>query len=130
MTEVNEFIKVRAAAWLFGACLIGFIFLKIPHLSLPFFWDEAGVYGRMIFTLANNGLSLHPEAIDQWISRGHPLLYPNIIASFCRLLGDNVTVAHSTNFAISCLLLVSMFKCLGKAFHPWIGAMACILLMT
>jgi len=130
MKEENGFFNARSAWWLFGAFLIGFIVLKIPHLSLPFFWDESGVYGKMIYQLADTGLSLHPKAIDQWISRGHPLLYPNIIAGFCNLFGTNVTVAHIANFTFACLLLISMYRCLSKAFQPWIGFIACALLMA
>jgi hypothetical protein len=54
---------------LFGLALLTFIILKIPHLSVPLFWDEAGVYGRMCYELADHQLSLHPKVIDQWVSR-------------------------------------------------------------
>ncbi len=130
MKGKNGIFNVSAAWWFFGIFLIGFILLKIPHLSLPFFWDESGVYGKITFELADTHLSFHPKAIDQWLSKGHPLLYPNIIAAFCKIFGTNVTVAHSANFMLACFLLVSMYQCLSKAFHPWVGFISCALLMV
>jgi hypothetical protein len=116
-------------ALLFLAGLIVFSIHKYPHLSVPFFMDETGVYGRMIFELAEAGLSMHPASIDMWISRGHPLLYPNMIALFCQIFGDTVFVAHASNFAIACLMVLSMYYGLSKLFHPWVGFTATALLM-
>lgn len=114
---------------LFLLCLIAFILLKIPHISLPFFWDETGVYGKIIFHLSDTGLSLHPKAISEWISRGHPLLYPNLIASVTRVFGETVPVAHTANFILACLLLISMYFCLAKPFGSWVGLSATAMLM-
>src|SRR5687768_4748468 len=104
--------------------------MKVSHLGIPFFWDESGVYGKMIFQLADNKLSLHPKAINEWISRGHPLLYPNYIAAFCKIFGTTVTVAHAANFLLACILLVSIYIHLAKAFHPYVGLVSSVLLMA
>lgn len=109
---------------LFLLCLIAFILLKIPHITLPFFWDETGVYGKIVFHLSDTGLSLHPTAISEWISRGHPLLYSNLIACVTMIFGETVTVAHAANFGLACLLLISMYFCLDKPFGPWVGLSA------
>lgn len=85
-----------------------FVALKTQHLSTPFFWDETGVYGRMAFHLADTGPSLHPASVDQWLSRGHPLLYPFLIASFCTWFGTTTTVAHLANLLITLLLIFSV----------------------
>lgn len=121
----NQFLPLG----LFLLCLVAFIILKIPHISLPFFWDESGVYGKIIFHLSDTGLSLHPKAISEWISRGHPLLYPNMIASVTRVFGESVTVAHTANFVLACVLLVSMYYCLRKPFGQWVGLIAPVILM-
>jgi len=123
LTEYTPFI-------LFAIALLVFIILKIPHIGLPFFWDESGVYGKIIFQLADNKLSLHPSAIDQWDSRGHPLLYPNLIAIACKIFGESVTVAHAANFLIACGLVISMFLHVGRAFHYWAGLVAGVALMS
>lgn len=123
------FRKTSIPFIVFLLCLATFIFLKVPHIGLPFFWDEAGVYGRIVFQLADQGLSLHPKAINEWLSRGHPLLYPNMIAGVCIVFGKNVVVAHAANFAIACTLLISLFFCLRKIFNPWVGLIAAVFLM-
>jgi hypothetical protein len=115
---------------LFAIALFTFIVLKIPHLKVPFFWDESGVYGKIIFQLADNQLSLHPKAINEWISRGHPLLYPNFIAAACKIFGTTVTVSHAANFLLAIILLISMYAHLAKAFHPFVGLVASVLLMA
>ena len=130
MTQTRHEIPSYTPIWLFSIALLAFVALKIPHLGLPFFWDEAGVYGKMVFEFATHDLSLHPKAIDQWLSRGHPLLYPNIIAIGCKLFGTSVTVAHAGNFILACALVISMFFHLSKAFHPWVGLGASLILMS
>jgi hypothetical protein len=113
-----------------GGALLLFIVFKLPHLSLPFFWDESGVYGKIIFDLADRKLSMDPGYVDQWISRGHPLLYSNIIAAGCKLFGTTVTVAHACNFALAIALLGSMYFHLKKSFHAYVGLIACTTLMA
>ncbi len=130
MTQPRHEIPSYTPIWLFSIALLAFVALKIPHLGLPFFWDEAGVYGKMVFEFATHDLSLHPKAIDQWLSRGHPLLFPNIIAIACKLFGTTVTVAHAANFFLACTLVISMFFHLSKAFHPWVGLGASLILLS
>jgi hypothetical protein len=123
-------INKKIPLLIFIACLVAFAALKIPALHLPFFWDESGVYGKMVFELADQNLSLHPKAINEWISRGHPLLYPNLIALGCKIFGTNVLVSHTMNFLLACGLLIAMFIHLGRIFHPWVGLTASVLLMA
>ena len=110
--------------------IILFAILKYRVLSTPFFWDELGVYGNMSFQLADNGLSLHPKAIDQWLSHGHPLLYPCIISIGCNWFGTSVFVAHLGNLVISVALVVSVFlhsSCLENRF---LGLLSTSILMS
>ncbi|MDQ3016461.1 MAG: hypothetical protein M3R25_07065 [Bacteroidota bacterium] len=130
MTHPRHDIPTSTPIWLFSIALLAFVALKIPNLGLPFFWDEAGVYGKMAFEFATHDLSLHPKAIDQWLSRGHPLLFPNLIALACKLFGTSVTIAHAANFVLACTLVISMFFHLSKAFHPWVGLGATLILMA
>ncbi len=103
-------MKTKLILWfILVAGFAGFVLLKMSHLSAPFFWDEAGVYGRIAFHLADNGLSLHPKSVDQWLSRGHPLLYSFFIASFCKIFGTTTFVAHFGNLVLSVFLLASIF---------------------
>ena len=116
--------------YIMGGMLLLFIILKIPHIGLPFFWDESGVYGKIIFELADRKLSMSPDAVDQWISRGHPLLYSNIIAAGCKIFGTTTAAAHAVNFTIAIGLLLSMYFHLKKAYHGYVGVIACTTLMA
>lgn len=118
----------KSSVWILVCIVLIFIGLKIQHIQLPFFWDETGVYGNMIFHLADHELSLHPKAINEWISRGHPLLYPNMIAAVCKMFGTTVTVAHSANFFLACLLLISVYYTLGQVINSWVGMISAALL--
>ncbi len=130
MTQPRHEIPTYTPIWLFSIALLAFVAVKIPQLGLPFFWDEAGVYGKMVFEFATHDLSLHPKSMDQWLSRGHPLLFPNLIALACKIFGTTVTVAHAANFFLACSLVISMFFHLSKAFHPWVGLGATLVLMA
>jgi Dolichyl-phosphate-mannose-protein mannosyltransferase len=121
----------RNIEWLLPvAILVVFAALKMSHLSTPFFWDETGVYGRISFHLADTGLSLHPASVDQWISRGHPLLYPFVIASFCKLFGTTTFVAHFANLVISVALLITIFVHTRKIFSFRAGLFSMVYLMV
>ena len=65
---------------------IAFIIFKIPHLSMPYCWDEAWVYGPAVRMMAENGLGLLPDALPVHYSRGHPLLFHFLAAGWLTVL--------------------------------------------
>ena len=65
--------------------IIAFIIYKMPHLSLPYYWDEAWVYGPAVRLMEQTGLSLLPDALPVYYSRGHPLLFHFLGASWIKI---------------------------------------------
>jgi hypothetical protein len=89
--------------------LLGLVAFKFEALFLPFFWDEAWVYMPAIRTMAESGPSILPGAIDAELYTGHPLLFYFLAASWVKLFGDCLWVAHSFPLLISMSLLVSVY---------------------
>ncbi len=88
------------------ALILLLIGLKVPSLSLPYFWDEAWPYSTAVHLMYENGLSLLPGAIPFDISRGHPLFFHFMNASAMHLLGNSIAASHLFPLLISILLLI------------------------
>ncbi len=97
---------------------------KSQHLFLPYFWDEAWSYIPAITMMNNTRLSLMPDALPPEISRGHPLLFYFLAASWMRVWGDSVFVMHFFGLVISLLLLAAMYVSGGKIFSQSVAVMA------
>ena len=70
------FAVVRShPGFLLFLCWLIFIIFKLPHLSLPYYSDEAWSYIPAIHMMETNGLSMLPDALPPDVSRGHPLLF-------------------------------------------------------
>lgn len=108
--------------------LLVFIICKYPDLSLPYFWDEAGVYAPGALRMKDTGIGLLPGALEPVYSRGHPLLCYAIFATGFKLLGDSVLVAHAIALAIACLTLVTCFLFVKEVFDPLTGLVTALLL--
>lgn len=99
---------------IFYAFLFLFVLLKIPYLSLPFYWDEAWSYAMAIFDMAQNGPTLIPGHANEWFTRGHPLMYYFLSSSWLRIFGTNLLSAHIFSLLISVIALLSIFYVFGK----------------
>jgi 4-amino-4-deoxy-L-arabinose transferase-like glycosyltransferase len=89
--------------------LILFVALKIPDLSLPYFWDEIGVYAPGALRMHDAEISLMPAALDPEYSRGHPLMAIAFYASWMRIFGDGVVPAHAASLALGCATLAAQY---------------------
>jgi len=98
------------------AVIIIFIGVKIPFLSLPYYWDEAWAYGPAIRTMESTGLGILPNALPPELSRGHPLLFHFLGAGWMKLFGTSVTAAHIFPLLVSVLLLVAVYAFGKKIF--------------
>jgi len=97
--------------YLFLFLLTVFISVKIPFLSLPYFWDEAWAYGNAVNHLYENGISLLPDAAPDNFTRGHPLLLHAIVAGSMKIFGQSPFVAHTVMlFICSSFLTVLYFS--------------------
>ena len=94
---------------------------KWSHLSLPFFQDEAWVYGKAVRMMADKGLSLMPNALDDELVRGHPLLFHFIFAAILKVLGNSVFNAHLIALGISISFLFLLFYYFETRVGRWSG---------
>jgi hypothetical protein len=99
--------------------LIGFLTLyKWNDLSLPYFWDELGVYTRAAHYQYSHTVSLLPASVPPELSRGHPLFFIFMIGGFMRVMGEQVPSLHLFCFVISLLLLSAVYIKVSKYFSP------------
>jgi 4-amino-4-deoxy-L-arabinose transferase-like glycosyltransferase len=111
------------------ALIIAFIIIKIPYLYLPYYWDEAWVYGPAIRIMEANNLSLLPDALPVYYSRGHPLLFHFLGAAWLRVFGTSLLSSHVFALTISVALITSVYFISKKMFSPQVGLIACLLLI-
>ena len=96
--------------WLaLGLVLLPFWTYKLRDLSLPYFWDELGVYGRAAVYMHDHALGLLPSDLPPELSRGHPLLLPFTFGALFRIFGATPLVAHVFMLAVSTGLVLSVF---------------------
>ncbi len=112
---MKELVKKYTYEFLTALVVIGFIICKIPYLNLPYYWDEMWVYAPAIQIMAANKLSLLPDALPVDYSRGHPLLFHFLGATWIRLFGTSGLSLHSFAMSISIALLIAVFQ-FGKTF--------------
>lgn len=87
-----------------------FVFLRLDSISLPYYWDEAWVYGPAVQEMASNGPSILPGAIQEDLSRGHPMMFHFSMGLFLFLFGNTVTNSHVFALLISLCTLFIVFK--------------------
>ena len=71
--------------------------------TLPYFWDELGVYSRAAIHLYEHGPGILPSALPDELSRGHPTLIPFLFGVVFKIFGCKVVVARL--FAASIYLI-------------------------
>ncbi|MGB0886043.1 MAG: glycosyltransferase family 39 protein [Chitinophagales bacterium] len=129
ITRYKAISKFKAEIVFLLAALI-FVIYKIPHLSLPLFWDEMGVYGKSIFYLIDHEIGFQPKYLQAELSRGHPMLFVFLASIFTKLFGSNVAAMHLFALVISLLTLFSVFYIGTKLWNKKIGLFAVLLLLA
>ncbi len=109
------------------AISITFIFIKIPHLSLPFYWDEAFGHSVAARYLYDHGLGILPGSIPSDISKGHPLLFFFCEALWMKIFGTSIVAMKSYPLFLSVLLIFSIYFFCRKFFNRITGIVACVL---
>lgn len=113
------------------ACAVAWALVVRPGpLSLPFFWDEADVYGPGAKWLAEHGLNATPAIFpDDW-SRGHPPLFFLLAGVAFRLFGPSATVAHALIVPFTALALACTYSLARIRFGRGVASCAAALLGT
>src|SRR5215217_6034689 len=105
-----------------------FVFLKLPDLGLPYFWDELGVYASGALRMHDTGIGILPASLESVLSRGHPLLCYAAFATVFSWFGDNVLVGHAFALFIACITLLVFFLFVKELFNKAIALISVILL--
>ena len=108
--------------------IIGFVLYKLPFLNVPYYWDEAWPYSTATHILYNHGLSLMPNAIPPFISRGHPLMFFFLAAAWMKIFGSGFIAVHSFALTVSVATLIATFAFCRRFFNPATGFIATLLL--
>jgi 4-amino-4-deoxy-L-arabinose transferase-like glycosyltransferase len=108
--------------------IIVFFITKIPYLQLPFYWDEAWVYGPAVRKMAMTGISLAPDALPVDLTRGHPLLFHVLNASWIRVFGNTLFSVHIFNLLIACTLVFVIYLFGKKYYSEPVGTAAAYVL--
>ncbi|MGE0638472.1 MAG: ArnT family glycosyltransferase [Bacteroidia bacterium] len=124
----RSLINQYAHSLIIVLCIIAVVVFKIPHLSLPFFWDEAWVYVPAVKTMAEGIPSLMPDAIPVSYTRGHPLLFHFLASSWIKIFGQSNVALHSFALCISVALLVSVYYFGKTIFNKNVAVTATVLL--
>ena len=89
-------MKIIKHPWLF--LLVSFaitIAVKIPHLGLPFFLDEAFSYYPAVLEMAKTGPGMLPGTIPLIISKGHPLFFYFLASLWVKYIaGNSIVLTH------------------------------------
>jgi 4-amino-4-deoxy-L-arabinose transferase-like glycosyltransferase len=109
--------------------LVLFIIIKIPYLNLPYYWDEAWVYGPALRIMEANHLSIMPDSLPVYFSRGHPLLFHFIGTSWLRIFGTSLLSSHIFALTVSIALLLMVYYFCKEFFSQKIGLIACFFIM-
>jgi hypothetical protein len=88
--------------------------VKLPHLNLPFFWDEAWSYFPAIQKMYETGPGMLPGAIPLWDAKGHPLFFFFISSMWMKVTGLNIFLLRLLPMFISTGVLVSSWALLKR----------------
>lgn len=115
--------------WVLLAVLCALVAFKLPHLFYPYYWDESWPYATAVKATYDHGFSLMPNAIDDNISRGHPLLFHNLASVWIHLFGWSRVTTHSFALLISLLLIVLVYEAGLQMFNRRVAVIAVLLLV-
>jgi 4-amino-4-deoxy-L-arabinose transferase-like glycosyltransferase len=89
--------------------LILFVISRVGYLNLPFYWDEAWSYAVAVLDMHKNGPVILPGDGNPELTRGHPLLFYFLSASWARVFGTSLVMVHLFSLMISVLLLAAVY---------------------
>jgi 4-amino-4-deoxy-L-arabinose transferase-like glycosyltransferase len=106
------------------------LIFKWDKLFLPFFWDEAWVYGPAVMTMAESGPCLSPGCISQHLHTGHPLLFYFSAATWMTIFGISTAAGHAFAMTVSVAFLASVYYVLSKLINQRMAFIAFLFLLV
>ncbi|MCO5279882.1 MAG: glycosyltransferase family 39 protein [Chitinophagales bacterium] len=93
-----------------GIILLVFVFFKLQDISLPYFWDELGVYAPGALKMIDNqSIGVLPINLEPEYSRGHPLFFVFSQAVWMNIFGQSVVSGHSFSILLGVLTLIATY---------------------
>jgi 4-amino-4-deoxy-L-arabinose transferase-like glycosyltransferase len=116
-------LNLRSRLFLFIFLAI-FIACKIPYMHYAYYWDECWPYATAITDMYHHSISLLPGAMDPNISRGHPLFFHAMGATWMHIFGPSHVSMHSFALLISVLFLVALYETGLRLFNMRVAILA------
>lgn len=117
-----EVIKRSLDRWFIFFIIIWTI-LQSFYLNRAFYWDEAWVYAPALRLMAENGPSMLPDAIPEFYSRGHPLLFHFFGGAWLSVFGNSFISYHVFGLLISLIFLIVLYF----TFKEWGGSLLALI---
>jgi hypothetical protein len=108
---------------LFSLFIAGLMFLHVPLLRLPYFWDEAGYYVPAARDLYLTG-TLIPQST---LSNAHPPLVMAWLAIAWRVAGYSTLVTRTTMLAVAAFSLLGIWRLSRVVANPAVAWAATVL---
>lgn len=102
--------------------------IQLPHLSLPYFWDEAWSYMIAVNKMADTGPSLLPGVVPLEYCKGHPQLLYFLSAHWLNLFPNGISYMRIFPLITSVGLLIAFHFGLKKTTNPQIAGMGVVFL--
>lgn len=109
--------------------VIFFIVSKAEYLSLPFYWDEAWVYGNAVVEFSNGNIPWLPTQEYLDLTRGHPLFFYILFSIWGNFFGTSATSFHFLPLLITVLFFIFSFFSFQKFFKNDLSLIAIVLLI-
>jgi len=85
------------------------LIIQIPHLGIPYFWDEAWSYFPAIKKMAEVGPSLLPGVLPIDYCKGHPQMFFFIASMWMKIFPHDITLMRVLPLLISISLLMVVY---------------------
>lgn len=95
---------------LWALVILIFIITKLPHLFVPYYWDEAWSYAPAIHLMHDAPLSLLPGTIPPDNYRGHPMLFYFMGGAWVKIFGTNYAAMHSFALGVAVAALGAFYR--------------------
>jgi hypothetical protein len=90
--------------------IVVLVIIKIPYLTLPFYWDEAWSYAPAVYDMHDKRFALMPGTADPQLTRGHPLLFYFVSATWMNVFGSTLLSVHFLCLLISAVTLLALYS--------------------
>lgn len=100
-------MKYLKHPWIFLALSVFItVLVKIPHLGLPYFFDETFSYYPAILEMSKVGPGMLPGAIPLGLSKGHPLFFYFLASLWVKFIaGDSIVLTRIFPLLVSLIAL-------------------------